>query len=347
MKYILIDSLNLFFRVRHIVHRGASLNDKLGLCMHMLLATTNKVAIKENIDHVVFCMEGKNNWRKSFYEPYKKQRAEQRQARTEAEQEEEELFFEVFNNLIDFIKKDTNCSVIGAPGAEADDVIARFIQMHPDDHHTIMSTDSDYLQLISENVSMYNGVTKESITHLGVFGDDSKPVIDKKTEAPKMIGDPKWLLFEKCMRGDKSDNVFSAYPGVRTKRTKKKVGLLDAFVDMNKKGYDWNNVMMHRWMDHNNVEHKVRDDYERNRKLIDLTMQPQEIKDVVDEAIINEILAGEIAWKRPKDVNFKFMKFCGEYDLQSLKQTDSIVKWLVKPYKGLVLDLLEEKHGEA
>ena len=30
----------------------------------------------------------------------------------------------------------------------------------------------------------------------------------------------RYLLFEKCIRGDTSDNVFSAYPGVRKKGTK-------------------------------------------------------------------------------------------------------------------------------
>ena len=39
------------------------------------------------------------------------------------------------------------------------------------------------------------------------------------------------MLFEKCMRGDTSDNVFSAYPGVRTKGTKNKVGLIEAYED--------------------------------------------------------------------------------------------------------------------
>ena len=41
------------------------------------------------------------------------------------------------------------------------------------------------------------------------------------------------------MRGDTSDNVFSAYPGVRKKGTRNKVGLLEAFTDKNTKGYNW------------------------------------------------------------------------------------------------------------
>lgn len=343
-KYILIDTLNLFFRIRHIAPRGSSLSDRLGLCMHMLMMSANKVAKREDTDHVVFALEGNNNWRKKFYAPYKKQRAEERQKRSEAEIEEEALFFEVFNDFINFIKSSTNCSVISCDTAEADDIIARFIEMHPDDMHTILSSDSDYYQLISENVAMYNGVSKELITHLGVFDDEGSPVIDKKTQKNKHIGDPKWLLFEKCIRGDTSDNIFSAFPGVRKKGTKNKVGLLDAFDDMEKKGYNWNNVMLQRWVDHEEVEHRVLDDYERNRTLIDLKAQPDHIKDDVDKAIISQILVDNLAYTRPTEVTFKFMKFCGQYDLPQLAaNSDSIVQWMSKHYNGIIYEKYTEE----
>lgn len=348
MRYLLVDTLNLFFRIRHIAHRGASLDDNLGLSMHMLMNAANKIARREDTDHVIFAMEGKKNWRKEFYPEYKKTRAIERQKRTEAEIEEEQLYFEVFNDFIDFIQKGTNCSVIKCETAEADDVIARFIQLHPEDYHTILSSDTDYYQLISENVAMYNGVSKEFITHLGIYDDYANPIIDKKTNKPKELGDPRWLLFEKCIRGDKTDNVFSAYPGVRKKGTKNKIGLLDAYDDMDKKGYNWNNLMLQRWTDHEGEEHRVLDDYERNKKLIDLNAQPQEIKDQVDEAIVNALIVGNIAYIRPKDVNFKFIKFCGQHDLPNLlNNSDEIVRWLSQPYEGHILKLAEEEHEET
>ena len=72
---------------------------------------------------------------------------------------------------------------------------------------------------------------------------------------PKEIPNPEWLLFEKCMRGDASDNVFSAYPRIRKNK------LLEAFEDRTNQGFAWNNMMLQRWVDHNNVEHRVKDDY--------------------------------------------------------------------------------------
>ena len=119
-------------------------------------------------------------------------------------------------------------------------------------------------------------------------------VKDKATGEPKAVPDPKWVLFEKCMRGDTSDNVFSAYPGVRTKGTKNKIGLQEAFADRDKKGYSWNNMMLQRWTDHEEVEHKVIDDYNRNVTLIDLTAQPNEVKVKIAETIANGSSAKQV-----------------------------------------------------
>ena len=48
-----------------------------------------------------------------------------------------------------------------------------------------------------------------------------------------------WILFEKCIRGDTSDNIFSA-SGARKKGTKNKVGMME-FADKDAKGFNWNN----------------------------------------------------------------------------------------------------------
>ena len=271
---------------------------------------------------------------KDFYEPYKKNRAVARAALTEDEAEEDKLFWETYDNLTKYLSTKTNCSVIRHENAEADDVIARWIALHPQDHHTIVSSDTDFVQLIAENVDQYNGITDELITLKGIFDAKGREVIDKKTKLPKTIPDPKWLLFEKCMRGDTSDNVFSAFPGVRTKGTKNKVGLQEAFEDKDKKGYNWNNLMLQRWTDHNGVEHRVLDDYERNCHLIDLTAQPQDIKDKVDGAIREQLSHKDIG-----QVGVRFMQFCGKYELNKCSEfSDQFGRWLNETYKGVLND---------
>jgi 5'-3' exonuclease len=331
MRYVLIDTANIFFRARHVAFRASNTEEKIGYALHITLAAINKVAKKFDADHMVFALEGRS-WRKDFYKPYKANRAESRAALTEAELEEDKLFWETYDNFTKFLSTSTNCSVIRHPEAEADDIIARFIALHPNDSHTIISSDTDFVQLLAENVDQFNGITDELLTLRGIFDAKGKEVIDKKTKLPKTIPDPQWLLFEKCMRGDSSDNVFSAYPGVRTKGTKNKVGLIEAYEDRNKKGYAWNNLMLQKWVDHNQVEHKVLDDYQRNRTLIDLTAQPDDIKLKVDTAITEQVSHKDIG-----QVGVRFMKFCGKHDLIKISESaEQYGAWLNKTYKGVL-----------
>ena len=229
MTYILVDTANTFFRARHVI-RG-DLNEKIGMALHITFNSIRKVWRDFDGSHVVFCLEGRS-WRKDHYPPYKRNRSDARAVRTETEVEEDEVFWETFDNFRDFIDQKTNCTVLRHEQLEADDLIAGWIQAHPNDNHVIVSTDGDFAQLIAPNVKQFNGIQDVTTTHEGYFDDKGKRVLDKKTKEEKPAPNPQWLLFEKCMRGDSSDNVFSAYPGVRTKGTKKKVGLQEAFADL-------------------------------------------------------------------------------------------------------------------
>jgi 5'-3' exonuclease len=313
MTYILVDTANTFFRARHVV-RG-NLEEKVGLSLHTILTSIKKAWKDFDGKHVVFCLEGRS-WRKDFYEPYKRQRAEAKAALSPAEVEEDRVFWETFDHFKDFVRDMTNCTVLQNPQLEADDLIAGWIQNHPKDQHVIISTDSDFAQLISPTVRQYNGVTGVTITHEGYFDELGRRVVDKKTQQVKPAPDPEWLLFEKCMRGDTSDNVFSAYPGVRTKGTKTKVGLLEAYEDRKSKGYNWNNLMLQRWLDHNGVEHKVIEDYQRNVTLCDLNAQPNNIKKIIDQTI-NE---AKTANKEISQVGVRLMKFCGRFELNKISE---------------------------
>jgi 5'-3' exonuclease len=329
MKYALIDTANTFFRARHVASRNSDPFEKVGMALHLTLASVNQVVRKFGIDHTVFCLEGRS-FRRDLYKPYKAHRVLANQSLTDAEKEESELFWDTYEKFTTYIREKTNCSVIRNERAEADDIIARFIHLHPNDQTYIISSDTDYIQLISDRTFQYNGITNELITLEGYINEKGKPVIDKKTKEPKLLGDPKFILFEKCMRGDASDNVFSAYPGVRTKGSKNKVGLIEAYEDRDKKGYHWNNLLLQRWTDHDGIEHRVKDDYERNRTLIDLTAQPDEIKNLVDETIRTSVRIETVP-----QVGVGFMKFCGKYELTKMsEQAETYAKWLNSPYTG-------------
>jgi len=310
MTYVILDLANLFFRSRHVVK--GDLTTKAEMSLHIVFNSILKVSKEFNADHIVMCLEGRS-WRKDFYPQYKKHRHDAKKAMTEKEQEEDKMFWEIFDEFKTYISDKTNCTVLHNPILEADDLISGFIDHHPSDTHIIISTDGDFAQLISDNVMQYNGVTETLITIDGYFDNKGNPVMDKKTKQPKPAPNPEWMLFEKCIRGDTADNVFSAYPGVRKKGTKNKTGLLEAFSDKQTKGFEWNNLMLQRWVDHNGVEHRVMDDYNRNVMLCDLRAQPEEVKDVIKSTILEASVP-----KNVRQVGMLFMKFCAKWNLERI-----------------------------
>ena len=317
MTYILVDTANTFFRARHVIRGDADI--KVGMAFHITFNSIKKAWNDFEGKHVVFCLEGRS-WRKDYYKPYKANRAETRAAMTVKEAEEDKLFWEAFDEFKKFITEKTNCTVLQHNQLEADDLIAGFIADHPGDSHVIISTDSDFHQLIADNVKQYNGVAETLTTIEGIFDKKGKMVKDTKTGLPKDIPNPEWILFEKCMRGDSSDNVFSAYPKVRKNK------LEEAFKDRSNKGFAWNNMMLQRWVDHTGVEHRVLDDYNRNRQLIDLKAQPEDIKSFIKETITTNAVP-----KAVDQVGIRLLKFCQLYDMK--RMIDSIQQY-AEPFQA-------------
>ncbi len=68
MKYLLIDTANMFFRARHGAHRASDTWTKLGFALHVTMMAANKVAKRFRADHVIFALEGRS-WRKELDDP--------------------------------------------------------------------------------------------------------------------------------------------------------------------------------------------------------------------------------------------------------------------------------------
>lgn len=321
-KYLLVDLQNCFMRARHVSSQGADPWIKVGLALHITLNGIKKMWQQFEPDHVIFCTEGRS-WRKEIDPYYKKNRTDAREKQTEAEKEEMEMFFSMINDFIEFVDKRTNATVLNHPQCEADDMIAGWIQAHPEDMHYIISTDTDFVQLLTHNVQQYNPVQEYLYTIGGVFDKDGKQAKNKKKE-PLPIPEPEYALFYKCIRGDTSDNVFSAYPGAREKSTSKKIGIREAFEDREKKGFAWNSFMNHRWEHHDGTERMVKHEYAKNQVLVDLTQQPEYIKEQIAEAI-----ATAKAAQAKTLVGVHFLRFTQKYELISIQESpEQFVKFL-------------------
>lgn len=313
--YLLVDTQNCFHRAIFAAQRSVDIWTKIGLSLHITLSGINKMQQQMSADHVVFCAEGKS-WRKAYDLNYKRNREAVVNTKTKDEQEEMQLMFAMINDFLDFVEVKTNSTLLRAHQCEADDFIARWIQTHPFDQHIILSTDKDFHQLIATNVKQYNPVQEFLYTLDGVYDTKKKNKLatDKKGNELS-TPDPEFSLFMKCVKGDPSDNVFSAYPGVRMKSTKKAVGVEEAYNDRNKKGYAWNSFMNQRWTDHHGTEHLVRDAYEHNRILVDLTLQPADVITIMDDTIKNS------SNKSVSMIGVHFLRFAAKYELTHISNS--------------------------
>jgi 5'-3' exonuclease len=302
----------------------------IGMSLHLILNSMKKEYTKWKGDHCVFFTEGRS-WRKDVYPDYKGDRKLKFAQQTPKEQEDHHILVEAFDDLVGYLRDKTNITVLQNPTAEADDMIALFIEAHPDDKHILISSDSDFFQLLKfPNVTLYDPVKDLEIRQDGVFDDDGNRLSFKLTSDAKIKAGPKdpnfvcehewynYALFLKCVRGDKTDNIFSAYPGVREKGSKTTVGIREAFEDREKKGYNWNNFMLQKFINYDGSERVVKNEYEFNKKLIDLSEIPGEIK-LSCLQIIAEIAGAKII--PAVEIGHNFMKFCGRWDLKKIADT--------------------------
>jgi hypothetical protein len=359
MRFAIIDLANLFARAQHVTQGDAF--TKAGMALHIIFRSLRKLHRDMKVDHLVFCAEGRS-WRYDAFPEYKARRKLEKAAKSAREKEEDEVFYEVQKNVIDYLAEKTRCTVLQSQGVEGDDFVARWIQLHPADDHIILSGDSDFVQLLAPNVTLVDGVQERIITTSGVktfAGEDCVFNVDPGSGKIKVPGtieecrkkhdkierdrakrtgstptpfsweppkDDWWrrALFVKCIRGDVGDGIFSSYPGVRYEGSSKKTGIREAWEDRNAGGYNWNNLMLARWekLMGKDAEGKplvkevqVRDEYRFNESLIDLTKQPDRVKELMDSVIIQAVQKEPVG-----NVGFAFIKFCAQNDLPMLQR---------------------------
>ena len=165
-RYAIIDVANMFYRARHVVQGDAF--TKAGMALAIMFKSLRKVHREMKADHMVFCVEGKS-WRFDSYPQYKASRKLARAVMSDREKEEDEIFNHALEDFVTYINEKTRCTVLQSQGVEGDDFVARWVQLHPNDHHIIVSGDSDFVQLLADNVTIYNGVDDRTFTTKGVY----------------------------------------------------------------------------------------------------------------------------------------------------------------------------------
>ena len=246
------------------------------LVRHMVLNSLrghNKKFRKEYGEMVIAC-DSKNVWRREVFPNYKAGR----KATREKSEHDWDTIFSMLHTIKDEIRSFLPYKVIELETAEADDIIATLVKRTQNEvgpNHKkkvlILSGDKDFIQLHGPNVKQYN------------------PVLNKFVGKGE---DPTIYIKEHILKGDRSDgipNVLSddnVFIEGRRQRPLSK-----------KKIESWVNEV---FMTFTEEEQK---NYNRNRKLIDLSCIPPEL----EEKIINEFIDAKVA-SRDKILNYFITK---------------------------------------
>lgn len=305
---LIVDANNLLYRT-FFANINEKEHDIIGLAHHSALWTMNKYYKEYPADEFVMVFDS-YSWRKLYTKDltecvtHKKYKGHRRQNLTTSQEEKLKNFDAHINEFAEIMRTQTSILVLKEKYLEADDLIAGYIQSHPDTTHVLVSSDKDYMQLLEKN-------------KLSLIDPDS----GKPRSLKEWNDDPNLFMFEKCLRGDTSDNIISAYPRLRTKKIK------EAYNDE----YAREAIMNHEFPvlvnqdDGTIIEKKyiTREVYEENQYLMSLEAQPENIRALMLSSITNA------RSMRAKFNYSAFLKFCGRHELNTImEKIDNFVPML-------------------
>ena len=217
---------------------------------HSILNTIRafNVKFREEYGEMILCADAADPWRRDIFPNYKHQR---RKGRVESQIDWDGLFKIMSEIREEFVTK-LPYKVLHIEKCEADDIIATLVKQQTEDLYLIISGDKDFIQL-----QHYGNVYQFSPLLKSFIGEQE---------------DAHVFLREQIIKGDRSDGVPNILSDddifLRDDRQK----------PINKKRLaEWSNI------DNIPLGSETRKYYDRNKKLIDLSMIP----DNISESIIN------------------------------------------------------------
>lgn len=232
------------------------LNDE-NMIRHMILNSIRMYNKKyrDQYGQMVICCDGPNTWRKQYFPEYKAARKKNRDDSSVDWQE----IFRILNLVRDEIRENLPYKVIHLDGCEADDIIGTLVletqEFGKDEPVKIISSDKDFIQLHRfKNVSQFSPMQKKEVS-------DKNPHIYR---------------FNHIIKGDAGDGV----PNVKSAD--------NVFIEEGLRQTPIRAKQIEEWLDNSERLSEVMDsevyrNYQRNKKLIDLT----EIPENISESIIN------------------------------------------------------------
>ena len=245
---ILVD-MNQISLASVMMHLNITKRDSVesGMVRHMILNSLRMYRERffEEYGELVICYDSKHYWRRDIFPQYK---AGRKKTRDSSSHDWNDIF-EFLNAFKDEMIEFMPYKVLEVYGAEADDIIYTLTHEFESDNGKtlILSGDKDFIQLQRyKNVTQYSPITKKFID--GMVWNE--------------------YLDEHILRGDTSDGV----PNVLSPDNTFVDGLRQRPLGKKK---------IQSWVEHNIEDvlpnDEVKRNFQRNKKLIDLTEAPQEL----------------------------------------------------------------------
>lgn len=239
---------NLFASIGN--HHNIDISEDLVRHMFLNSIRATRKKFHKEYGEIIICCDSKYSWRKKEFPYYK--------ANRKSDRESSEIDWNELHRIMDVVRQELveyfPYKIIQIDGCEADDIIGTICQDHGaivgdgNEKILIVSNDKDFVQLHTySNVYQYDPIRSKDIR----------------------ISDPENHLLEHILKGDSGDgipNILSADNALALKirqkpMTAKRMALFKESLD--------------------NLSDEEKERYKRNRKLIDLTFTPNEIKDAI------------------------------------------------------------------
>lgn len=315
-RILLIDGLNLFFRnfamLNMVNPQGAHIGGLGGFIRSLggLIRQMQPTQV-----YVVFDGEGSSQNRKNILPGYKSGRGITRITNWDVFENVEEEHDSKYGQIIRLIGylKCLPIKMVAIDKVEADDIIAYLADYYEREHDSrvfIVSSDQDYIQLVTNNITLYRPIQKEYYTPKYI-----KENLDIPTE--------NFILY-KTLMGDSSDKVkgvkglgkvklYKLFPELKTQ-----VMTLDNILEISAEKYK-ENIIYSRIV-------FAQDDLEKNYGIMDLS-NPMLSK--VEKQFLDEFAKGE-------NFNYDPETFIKLYDEDTLgKIIRNIDTWLDDNFKHL------------
>lgn len=295
--YLIIDMSNMLYRAFYANKKD---NDDImiSMCHHSALMSMNYLNNKFKPDEIVAAFDS-HSWRKEYTKyasiSHKKYKGQRRQNLTEKEKEQLAIFDQHIQDFYEYLKNNTSIIVLKRNLLECDDLIAGFVDEYDNDNHIIISSDKDFMQLLNHsNVKLI------------------EPDKEKERSLNDWDNNHEFFMFEKCLRGDISDNVQSSYPRLHKKKID--AAWKDEFVKQNIMEHTFSVEYFDKDDNLKTKNYKTKDLFEENELLMDLRKQPLEIKKFIKSTIMKAMeTRGKFDLKA-------FIKLCATHDLVRISE---------------------------